>query len=372
MRGHPCSFWTLAWVLPALVIAVPVHTVHAQLAPPDAYEFAPYDDDSSETTRNILGDEEIQPHTLDTPTDQDWGIVIPISTNSVRIALFDYVVPANTGIYLDVFDNGLANEPQSVFARPTDSVSRNISWEGAPGSIIYWRVRACSQGSPIGECQPSDFDSEASYNISFHTDTGNVTGKVLQVDSCAVSVPIPLDDILATESGRVSGFNVYRTMFPGTGEETGPLNGSLIPVPDPTCQCGILGTGFTECTEYIDQFADIGCPSGFKAIVYRLEKVYNDGTPAVTLERFTGTLNPFANPGNEPLCETPDCLDGDANCDGIVTPGDAQAAFECYMDQVCPQTLLDAADVCAPFGQITPGDAERVFYISLDAEGGCP
>ena len=63
---------------------------------------------------------------------------------------------------------------------------------------------------------------------------------------------------------------------------------------------------------------------------------------------------------------------GDVNCDGSVTPGDAQAAFDSFLGLSTP-TCITNGDVC-PFGgdgSITPGDAQGIFNTFLGISPSC-
>lgn len=68
---------------------------------------------------------------------------------------------------------------------------------------------------------------------------------------------------------------------------------------------------------------------------------------------------------------------GDVNCDGELSPADAQAAFECYVHGgVCAQGMEAlAADMCADPDKaphLTPGDAQAIFETYLGLEPSCP
>lgn len=74
---------------------------------------------------------------------------------------------------------------------------------------------------------------------------------------------------------------------------------------------------------------------------------------------------------------TPDnCLPvGDVNGDGQITPGDAQAAFDCYLGN-CPQGAnQECADICDNYphgnGSVTPGDAQGIFNLYLGIQNPC-
>ncbi|MBX3729005.1 MAG: hypothetical protein KF858_07450 [Candidatus Sumerlaeia bacterium] len=64
---------------------------------------------------------------------------------------------------------------------------------------------------------------------------------------------------------------------------------------------------------------------------------------------------------------------GDVTQDGVVTPADAQAVFECYLAGGCPTPdKTAAADLC-PGGPVavTPRDAQAVFELFLGLEPLC-
>ncbi|MDK2972644.1 MAG: hypothetical protein PWP23_2399 [Candidatus Sumerlaeota bacterium] len=85
-----------------------------------------------------------------------------------------------------------------------------------------------------------------------------------------------------------------------------------------------------------------------------------------------------ANIGSAPV------VPGDANGDGVVTPADAQAAFECFLFATCGTGVSsDAADIapddadgCVDAGDgdgsVTPADAQRIFNHALQIISACP
>ncbi|MBX3730595.1 MAG: FG-GAP repeat protein [Candidatus Sumerlaeia bacterium] len=58
---------------------------------------------------------------------------------------------------------------------------------------------------------------------------------------------------------------------------------------------------------------------------------------------------------------------GDVNRDGVVTPLDAQWAFECAIGACPPDADTEAADLCPPYNAVTPGDVQGIFnrFIGL-------
>jgi hypothetical protein len=68
-------------------------------------------------------------------------------------------------------------------------------------------------------------------------------------------------------------------------------------------------------------------------------------------------------------------LPGDANGDGFVTPGDAQAAFDCYLGDCSGVTSMECADVCPNFpggdGSVTPADAQGIFNLYMGDPSPC-
>jgi hypothetical protein len=66
---------------------------------------------------------------------------------------------------------------------------------------------------------------------------------------------------------------------------------------------------------------------------------------------------------------------GDANGDGVVTPADAQAAFDYYMGFTGPPVCENMADVCPNYpngdGSVTPGDAQGIFNTYLELPNPC-
>lgn len=77
-------------------------------------------------------------------------------------------------------------------------------------------------------------------------------------------------------------------------------------------------------------------------------------------------------------------LIGDYNGDGLVTPLDAQDAFACYLDSLCPpverlplgDVFPDTAPSCVGpedgDGAMTPGDSNRLFGLYLGSIQPCP
>ncbi|MBX3730340.1 MAG: hypothetical protein KF858_14260 [Candidatus Sumerlaeia bacterium] len=55
-------------------------------------------------------------------------------------------------------------------------------------------------------------------------------------------------------------------------------------------------------------------------------------------------------------------LSGDLNRDGVLTPVDAQWAFECALGACPPDADTEAGDLCPPYGVLTPADSQGIFY----------
>ena len=65
-------------------------------------------------------------------------------------------------------------------------------------------------------------------------------------------------------------------------------------------------------------------------------------------------------------------IPGDVNCDGSVTPGDAQVAFDFFLGLSTPN-CIDDGDVCpvGGDGSVTPGDAQGIFNMFLGLPAPC-
>lgn len=80
----------------------------------------------------------------------------------------------------------------------------------------------------------------------------------------------------------------------------------------------------------------------------------------------------------EPPLDVPDPPTGDMNGDGSVTFGDAQAVFECFMNDACEGEMHEEEGDLAPDNgngcldeddgddKLSPADAQRVFELALD------
>ncbi|MBX3728487.1 MAG: S8 family serine peptidase [Candidatus Sumerlaeia bacterium] len=134
-----------------------------------------------------------------------------------------------------------------------------------------------------------------------------------------------------------AGFNVLRSLSgaPGTFARANAA---------PVAGGEFIDTGLAEDTLYH----------------YRID-VVRGGTSALQW------TTPFAGRTEEGF------LLGDVNADGAITPADAQAAFECYLDGQCAQThKAQAADVCpGDDTPITPRDAQAIFEMFLGLEPTC-
>ncbi|MBX3727732.1 MAG: lamin tail domain-containing protein [Candidatus Sumerlaeia bacterium] len=104
-------------------------------------------------------------------------------------------------------------------------------------------------------------------------------------------------------------------------------------------------------------------------------------TDTDTAEDWNPSSTPTPGAANS---SAPPIVPGDANGDGVVTPADAQAAFECYINGACaPGISVEAADIHPDDGDgcvdaadgngiVTPADAQRLFQHALQIIGACP
>ncbi|MBN1477328.1 hypothetical protein JXA47_11290 [Candidatus Sumerlaeota bacterium] len=214
----------LRFLTPALCLGLIAQMgTWGQNSPPDIYEGAPYFDDSSETTQNILpfnmGEvENRQLHTIDSDDDVDWGIC-PQSPDLApnkqwALEIGNTVIPLDGQLLVEVYENGPQSPPTKTLIIPPGQASGSISWWQDPYlDQICCSVRALGSSSPA-----------MSYEICYTSPVGSTlpvnpvverTIFAAPEESGAGSADAAAQGAVEINPGDGSLYSLHRVEFPG-------------------------------------------------------------------------------------------------------------------------------------------------------------
>jgi hypothetical protein len=156
--GRDCAQRRTVWASAlglCLVLAIPMG-VRGQNSPPDIYEGAPYFDDTSATTQNILpisGTEGPPPqsHTIDSDDDVDWGICPqrPSESRQWKLVISNPVIPSGSRILVELYENGPQSPATKTLAVLPGQEEGSLTWLQDPFlDQIFFSVRAQGSSGP--------------------------------------------------------------------------------------------------------------------------------------------------------------------------------------------------------------------------------
>ena len=222
----------------------------AEPAPPDAWEAAPYDDDTRETTQNWLPFQgQPQVHTIDSAGDEDWiqawegGLPSVTVTNVVGPPeiLFRVTVVESSGavVFNDFAESG-----------------KPITWipSGDGKQIVYIRIRGCD--GTTNDCDPlAALDEPLSYQVAFGSASGPNNGLTGSTGLGRIDLQWGSDGIEGRRKQITPiGFDVFRLRL---GEEDAVrVNSDPVPIPPRTGAC--TEPGAQGCVSFTDSTVQAG------------------------------------------------------------------------------------------------------------------
>lgn len=247
-------------------------TVRGAASDPDIYEFAPFFDDSPDTSQNLLGLLEPQNHTIHETADQDWALVyqtaVALDGSPVQrpysLEFTNLRIPEGQRLRVRLYEDG-PNQPATaeIELLPGDG-TRSLNWSGEGEASIWFSVTA-EGGDPF---------QASAYTVAFRDNSGANNGLVSQIGT---------DDLLLTwgatgnglkrlQLGTPLGFRISRR------EATEPAYTVVAEmVPIPTCPNNNCGLFPGNCCQ---TFRDTGVrpdPVLPKTYFYQIELVTSSG-----------------------------------------------------------------------------------------------
>lgn len=250
--------------------------------PPDAYEGAPFHDNTASTTLNMLVWNSLSPqdHTFHSNEDVDWGVCAATAEGALipySLRFTNLVIPPGSAMQVDLYEDGPQAPPTIFeFIQPWDTTF-SISWMTAANQRLYFAVRPLNTAA-----------SAMSYGLAFHRDTG-VANSPRAVPSGPATLRITWQyATLAPPDTR--GFAVLRSASgdPGSFQR---LNAQPIPIP---AQSG---------ADVV--YEDSAALSPATLYYYQIHLIAADGVMALYTPVFCGYLPPGLIPTPTPPTAIP-------------------------------------------------------------------
>ncbi len=220
-------------------------------SPPDIYDLAPYNDDSWQTTRNVLAPGSPQNHTIHTEGNQAWIRCITTVDAPHSLVFRNLELPQGTALLVRIYEDG-PEEPETDWELIAQDGDR-LTWLSGTADPREFYISIEASGVLFPACE---------YFVEFERNTGINNGIATAIGSDQMQVfweSVPME---------FKEFNVLRRR--ADINDFSRVNSVLIPRAGKT-------------TEYLDQGLD-----PMTVYFYKVEALDAGGTPGPWTEEFYG------------------------------------------------------------------------------------